>query len=57
MYTKKRDCNVAVPLLEALVLPYYPNSNTEPTPYVRIHGKVYKIHTNEHLCVAMFWVI
>ena len=32
--TKKRDCNLAVPLTEALVLPFVTNSNTEPTPYV-----------------------
>ena len=28
MHTKKRDCNLAVPLVEALVLPFVPNSNT-----------------------------
>ena len=26
---KKRDCNLAVPLIEALVLPFVPNNNTE----------------------------
>ena len=26
--TKKRDCNLAVPLVEALALPLNPNSNT-----------------------------
>ena len=26
--TKKRDCTIAVPPIEALVLPFYPNSNT-----------------------------
>ncbi len=26
---KKRDCNLAVPLIEALVLPLVPNNNTE----------------------------
>ena len=25
---KKRDCNLAVPLVEALVLPFVPNNNT-----------------------------
>ena len=29
MNTKKRDCNLAVPLTEALVLPSNPNNNTE----------------------------
>ena len=28
--TKKRDCYLAVPLIEALALPVNPNSNTEP---------------------------
>gem|GEM_PF-5942331 len=26
--TKKRDCTIAVPLIEALVLPFVTNSNT-----------------------------
>ena len=35
--------------------PLFRTNNTEPTPYVHIHENVYKIHTNEHLCVALFW--
>ena len=35
-HTKKRDCTVAVPLIEALVLPYLPNKqHRSPRRYVR----------------------
>ena len=37
-YIKKRDCTVAVPLLEALVLPLHPNKqHRSPRRYVRTH--------------------
>ena len=32
MHTKKRDCTVAVPLLEALACLYTRTNNIEPTP-------------------------
>ena len=36
MHTKKRDCTVAVPLFEALVLPLIPNKqHRSPRRYVR----------------------
>ena len=37
---KKRDCTVAVPHFEALVLPLYPNKqHRSPRRYVRIHAR------------------
>jgi len=56
---KKRDCNLAVPHSEALVLPSIPNKqHRDPlrmysrTHYTRVP---YLIHTYEHLYAAMFW--
>ena len=50
MYTKKRDCNVAVPLTEALVLPSIPNNNTEAHAvciYVFLHAiRAYNNYTH-----------
>ena len=54
---KKRDRNIAVPLVEALVLPFYPNSNTEPTPYVygtRTTARAYNYTQHEHLVSQCF---
>ena len=54
--TKKRDCNLAVPHSEALVLPFHPNSNTEAHAVctnarnVRVHY----LHTNGHLVSQCF---
>ena len=40
--TKKRDCTVAVPLSEALVLPLYPNKqHRSPRRYVRTRTPIY----------------
>ena len=36
--TKKRDCTIAVPPIEALVLPFYPNSNTVAHAVYIIYG-------------------
>ena len=59
-YTKKRDCNLAVPLLEALVLPFVPNSNTEAhavcISLIRYAICAHDVYTHHgHLSVAMFW--
>ena len=58
LYTsKKRDNNFAVPLVEALVLPFIPNSNTEPTYYAYIFKVRIRVHAythRRHLCVAVF---
>ena len=56
---KKRDCNLAVPLVEALVLPFHPNNNTVAHA-VCINARtmrVHYLHTNGHLSAAMFWVM
>ena len=56
MHTKKRDCNLAVPLTEALVLPFVPNSNTvahaECTNARTM--RVHYLHTNGHLVLQCF---
>ena len=40
MTQKKRDCTVAVPLLEALELPFHLNKqHRSPRRYVRIHAR------------------
>ncbi len=43
IYTnKKRDRNLAVPLIEALVLPFVPNNNTEAhAEYVHARTHIY----------------
>ena len=56
---KKRDCNLAVPHSEALVLPLYLNSNTVAHAvciYVYTHMRVYLNTHHEHLSVAMSWI-
>ena len=41
MHTKKRDCTVAVPLNEALVLPLHPNKqHRSPRRYVCSHMRL-----------------
>ncbi len=56
---KKRDCTIAVPLIEALVLPFVTNSNTVAHA-VCINARnvrVHYLHTNEHLvsqCFGLF---
>ena len=57
---KKRDCTIAVPLLEALVLPFVPNSNTEAhavcISLIRYAICAHDVYTHHgHLSVAMFW--
>ena len=56
---KKRDCNLAVPLVEALVLPFHPNSNTVAHAVCTNARtmRVHYLHTNGHLSAAMFWVM
>ena len=46
---KKRDCTVAVPLIEALVLPYLPNKQH------RAHADMYN-HAHTHLRRAQIWI-
>ncbi len=53
---KKRDCNLAVPLIEALVLPFVPNSNTVAHA-VCMNARtmrVHYLHTNGHLVLQCF---
>ena len=59
MHTKKRDCTIAVPLVEALVLPFHPNNNTEAHAVCTNARtmRVHYLHTNEHLSAAMFWYV
>jgi len=59
MHTKKRDCNLAVPHSEALVLPSNPNNNTEAHAVCTNARtmRVHYLHTNGHLSAAMFWII
>ena len=58
---KKRDCNLAVPLSEALVLPFVPNSNTVAHA-VCMNARtmrVHYLHTNGHLvlqCFGTLWI-
>ena len=57
---RKRDCTIAVPLIEALALPFVPNSNTVAHAVcISYKGTQYAhamyIHTRGHLSVAMFW--
>ena len=54
-YIKKRDCNLAVPLSEALVLPFVTNSNTVAHAIcIKVRAmRVANTH-HRHLCVAMF---
>ena len=55
IHTKKRDCNVAVPLIEALVLPFVTNSNTIAHAVCILYAQnVYSNTHHEHLSVAMF---
>ena len=61
IYTKrKRDCNLAVPPIEALVLPFVKNSNTVAHAACILYNKVHtltRIHVytyHRHLSVAMF---
>jgi hypothetical protein len=56
---KKRDCNLAVPLTQALVLPSIPNNNTEAHAVCTNARtmRVHYLHTNGHLSAAMFWVM
>ena len=45
---KKRDCTIAVPLTEALVLPFVPNNNTEAhavCTYIRDNTRTLIIYT------------
>jgi len=62
IYTKrKRDCNLAVPPIEALVLPFYLNSNTVAHAacilYNKVHATRVRINTyHRHLSVAMSWI-
>jgi hypothetical protein len=57
--TKKRDCTIAVPLFEALVLPFVPNNNTEAHAVCiteRVRERVHLVYTHHgHLSAAMFW--
>ena len=62
MYTKKRDCNVAVPLTEALVLPSIPNNNTEAhavciDDFYTQYARTIIIHTHEHLVSQCFGML
>jgi hypothetical protein len=56
MHTKKRDCNLAVPLTEALVLPSNPNNNTEAHAVCTNARtmRVHYLHTNGHLVLQCF---
>ena len=60
IYTKrKRDCNLAVPPIEALVLPFVKNSNTVAHAACILYNKVHatRVHVytyHRHLSVAMF---
>ena len=56
MHTKKRDCNLAVPLLKALVLPSNPNNNTEAHAVCTNARtmRVHYLHTNGHLVLQCF---
>ena len=56
MHTKKRDCNLAVPLVEALVLPFVPNSNTVAHAVCTNARttRVHYLHTNGHLVLQCF---
>ena len=59
VHRKKRDCNLAVPRIEALALPFYLNKQHRAHAaciYTRIHAYLIVIHTNEHPCAAMFWI-
>ena len=53
-HNKKAGLHVAVPLTEALVLPYHPNKQQESTPmYIPLRvdaRKLLYIQTNGHLC-------
>ena len=51
---KKRDCTIAVPLFEALALPFVPNSNTVAHAVCIVYAKYENTH-REHPSAAMFW--
>ena len=57
---KKRDCTIAVPHSEALVLPFHPNNNTEAHAVcicayaIRVH---YLYTYQWASCVAVLWLL
>ena len=58
--TKKRDCNVAVPLFKALVLPANPNKqHCSPRRMYMYYTQicVYNEYTLMSISAAMFWVL
>ena len=60
--TKKRDCTIAVPLIEALALPFVPNKqHRSPRRYVCIRAHYVKVRaygiyiSRGHQNAAMCW--
>ena len=55
--TKKRDCTIAVPRFEALVLPFVPNNNTEAHAVcIYMYAYAYLNYTYHRApCAALFW--